>query len=257
MQRDAAVARVFEPVHLPTMFEETVERLGTAIRVGLLDARQPAAVGAQPREPAADLALDAAPGAHDARAERPPGVHARAPRRHVRGGAAAARRGGRRARWARRPGRSSTTASRSRVGCHDSRGRARRGRAARPPGRARARRWPTPMTSRTTGAPTSGSTSASRRPRGSPRLVRAMTEVQGQMSDLIALIAHPEQVLTHSNAQHRRLVTLLRRGDGARADAPDARAHRGHRAHPRRPDLNTRPGLVDSRPRQAYRRLAI
>ena len=44
-----------------------------------------------------------------------------------------------------------------------------------------------------------------------------MTEVQGQMSDLIALIAHPEQVLTHSNAQHRRLVTLLRRGDGARA----------------------------------------
>jgi DNA-binding FadR family transcriptional regulator len=51
----------------------------------------------------------------------------------------------------------------------------------------------------------------------SPRLVRAMTEVQGQVSDLIALIAHPEQVLTHSNAQHRRLVTLLRRGDGSRA----------------------------------------
>jgi GntR family transcriptional repressor for pyruvate dehydrogenase complex len=51
----------------------------------------------------------------------------------------------------------------------------------------------------------------------SPRLVRAMTEVQGQMSDLIALIAHPEQVLTHSNAQHRRLVGLLRRGDGSRA----------------------------------------
>jgi GntR family transcriptional regulator, transcriptional repressor for pyruvate dehydrogenase complex len=46
----------------------------------------------------------------------------------------------------------------------------------------------------------------------SPRLVRAMTEVQGQMSDLIALIPHPEQVLTHSNIQHKRLVTLLRRG---------------------------------------------
>ena len=44
-----------------------------------------------------------------------------------------------------------------------------------------------------------------------------MTEVQGQMSDLIALIAHPERVLTHSNAQHRRLVRLLRRGDGPRA----------------------------------------
>jgi DNA-binding FadR family transcriptional regulator len=47
----------------------------------------------------------------------------------------------------------------------------------------------------------------------SPRLVRAMTEVQGDMSDLIALIPHPEQVLTHSNAQHERLVTLLRRGE--------------------------------------------
>jgi GntR family transcriptional repressor for pyruvate dehydrogenase complex len=53
----------------------------------------------------------------------------------------------------------------------------------------------------------------------SPRLVRAMTEVQGQVSDLIALIPHPEQVLTHSNAQHKRLVTLLRKGDGARAAA--------------------------------------
>src|SRR5919198_1407053 len=52
---------------------------------------------------------------------------------------------------------------------------------------------------------------------GSPRLVTAMTEVQGQMSELIALIAHPEQVLTHSNAQHGRLVKLLRRREGARA----------------------------------------
>jgi len=51
----------------------------------------------------------------------------------------------------------------------------------------------------------------------SPRLVTAMTEVQGQVSDLIALIPHPEEVLTHSNAQHRRLVTLLRRGRGAQA----------------------------------------
>ena len=51
----------------------------------------------------------------------------------------------------------------------------------------------------------------------SPRLVRAMTEVQGQMSDLIALIPHPEQVLTHSNTQHKRLVTLLRRGQAGAA----------------------------------------
>jgi DNA-binding FadR family transcriptional regulator len=58
----------------------------------------------------------------------------------------------------------------------------------------------------------------------SPRLVAAMTEVQGQMSDLFALIAHPEQVLTRSNDQHRRLVTLLRRGERARA----ARVMREH-----------------------------
>ena len=51
----------------------------------------------------------------------------------------------------------------------------------------------------------------------SPRLVTAMTEVQGQMSDLIARIAHPEEVLTRSNEQHRRLVSLLRRRDVGRA----------------------------------------
>ena len=51
----------------------------------------------------------------------------------------------------------------------------------------------------------------------SPRLVRAMTEIQGQMSDLITRIAHPPEVLLHSNAQHRRLVVLLRRRDTTRA----------------------------------------
>jgi GntR family transcriptional repressor for pyruvate dehydrogenase complex len=53
----------------------------------------------------------------------------------------------------------------------------------------------------------------------SPHLVTEMTEVQGRMSELIALIAHPDQVLTHSNAQHRRLVKLLAKGDAARAVA--------------------------------------
>jgi GntR family transcriptional regulator, transcriptional repressor for pyruvate dehydrogenase complex len=51
----------------------------------------------------------------------------------------------------------------------------------------------------------------------SPRLVVAMTEVQGQMSDLIQRVAHPDEVLARSNAQHRRLVTLLRRKDTGRA----------------------------------------
>jgi GntR family transcriptional repressor for pyruvate dehydrogenase complex len=51
----------------------------------------------------------------------------------------------------------------------------------------------------------------------SPRLVSEMTEVQGQMSELIGLIAHPDQVLTRSNEQHRRIVTFLRRADTGRA----------------------------------------
>lgn len=51
----------------------------------------------------------------------------------------------------------------------------------------------------------------------SPRLIGAMTEVQGQMSDLIVCIAHPEEVLTRSNAQHRRLVGLLRRRNAGAA----------------------------------------
>jgi DNA-binding FadR family transcriptional regulator len=51
----------------------------------------------------------------------------------------------------------------------------------------------------------------------SPRLVSAMTEVHGQMSELITLIAHPPQVLLHANEQHRRLVGMLRRGEALRA----------------------------------------
>jgi GntR family transcriptional regulator, transcriptional repressor for pyruvate dehydrogenase complex len=51
----------------------------------------------------------------------------------------------------------------------------------------------------------------------SPRLLSAMTDAQSQMSDLIALIAHPPEVLTSSNEQHARLVKALRKGDTARA----------------------------------------
>ncbi len=51
----------------------------------------------------------------------------------------------------------------------------------------------------------------------SPRLLAAMTEVQGEMSEIIARIAHPPAVLERSNAQHARIVALLRRGDGTRA----------------------------------------
>jgi DNA-binding FadR family transcriptional regulator len=52
---------------------------------------------------------------------------------------------------------------------------------------------------------------------GSPRLISAMTDVQAQMTDLISLIPHPAEVLGRSNEQHRRLVRLLRKGDGVGA----------------------------------------
>jgi len=48
---------------------------------------------------------------------------------------------------------------------------------------------------------------------GSPRLLAAMTELQGEMSELIAHIAHPAPVLAQSNAQHAQLVALLERRD--------------------------------------------
>jgi DNA-binding FadR family transcriptional regulator len=52
---------------------------------------------------------------------------------------------------------------------------------------------------------------------GSTGLVRATTEAQGAMTDLIAYIAHPPQVLASSNAQHRKLLAAVRKGDAQRA----------------------------------------
>jgi DNA-binding FadR family transcriptional regulator len=52
---------------------------------------------------------------------------------------------------------------------------------------------------------------------GVPRLVALMTEVQAEVSELIAHIAHPPQVLRHSNADHARLIDALAAGDAARA----------------------------------------
>jgi DNA-binding FadR family transcriptional regulator len=48
---------------------------------------------------------------------------------------------------------------------------------------------------------------------GSPRLIAAMTDAQSAMTDLIAHIAHPPEVLDWANAQHRRLVGALRQHD--------------------------------------------
>jgi GntR family transcriptional repressor for pyruvate dehydrogenase complex len=52
---------------------------------------------------------------------------------------------------------------------------------------------------------------------GSARVLAAMTEVQGAMTDLITHIAHPPEVLEHANAQHARLLSAIRAGDQGHA----------------------------------------
>jgi len=64
----------------------------------------------------------------------------------------------------------------------------------------------------------------------SPRLVAAMTEVHGNMSDVMAGLAHPTERLTRSNGHHQTLVTLLRQGDVAHASLL-MREHIGETEH--------------------------
>jgi GntR family transcriptional repressor for pyruvate dehydrogenase complex len=52
---------------------------------------------------------------------------------------------------------------------------------------------------------------------GSSRLIAAMTATQGEMTDLISNISHPAAVLRASNEQHLRLVRAMRAHDGPRA----------------------------------------
>lgn len=62
---------------------------------------------------------------------------------------------------------------------------------------------------------------------GSQRLVAAMTSTQGEMTGLISLISHPSEVLRSANHQHRRLVQALNAHDGplaARIMAEQVRA---------------------------------
>ncbi len=58
----------------------------------------------------------------------------------------------------------------------------------------------------------------------SPRLVEAMAEVQSELDEVIELVPHPQEVLKRSNDQHRELIELLRKGDADGA----ARAIRKH-----------------------------
>ncbi|HWE58867.1 MAG TPA: FCD domain-containing protein [Solirubrobacteraceae bacterium] len=48
---------------------------------------------------------------------------------------------------------------------------------------------------------------------GNPRMVTMATEVQGEATRLIALIAHPPEVLNSSNMQHRRVLAAVASGD--------------------------------------------
>jgi GntR family transcriptional repressor for pyruvate dehydrogenase complex len=52
---------------------------------------------------------------------------------------------------------------------------------------------------------------------GSHRLVAATTEAQGRMTDLISYIAHPPELLAWTNQQHARMLAAVRRREDERA----------------------------------------
>jgi DNA-binding FadR family transcriptional regulator len=217
VKRDAAVEAVFQPVRPPTTFEETVERLGTAIRVGLL---APASKLPPERQLAAELGISRSTlrqalttlvqSGHLTSARGRSGgtfVAERPPLSEDQGDAL-----GRDAwavldhRLAIEVGSAMLAAERAERADLDALGRLVEKMAEATEFEAYRRadiRFHI------------GLAEAAR----SPRLVAGMTEVQGQMSDLIARIAHPEEVLTRSNAQHRKLVAHLRESDATAAAA--------------------------------------
>jgi GntR family transcriptional regulator, transcriptional repressor for pyruvate dehydrogenase complex len=215
MERDAALKGVFEPVHLPTMFEETVERLGTAIRLGLL---APGSRLPSERTLANQLGIS--------RSTLRLALTTLVQTGHL--VSSRGRRGGtfvaERPPLAEREGGPLGDDARAVL---DLRVATEVGAAILAAERAGAEQLDRLDDLIETMANSEDFADYRRadirfhigvaEAAGSPRLVRAMTEVQGQVSDLIALIPHPEQVLTHSNAQHRKLVGLLRRGDARRA----------------------------------------
>jgi GntR family transcriptional regulator, transcriptional repressor for pyruvate dehydrogenase complex len=215
MERDAALDAVFQPVRPPTTFEETVERLGTAIRLGLLapSSRLP---------PERDLADQLGISRSTLR---------QALRTLVQSGHLVSLRGRSGGTFvAEQPPlaeREAEPLSDSAWAVLDYRVAIETGATILAAERAEAEQLDRldELVAKMGSAPEFedyrradirfhiGIAEAAR----SPRLVSAMTEVQGQMSDLISLIAHPEEVLTQSNDQHRRLVGLLRRSDATRA----------------------------------------
>ena len=222
MKRDVAVEAVFKPVRPPTTFEETVERLGTAIRIGLLS---PGSKLPPERQLADELRisrstlrqalttlvqsghLTATRGRSGGTfvADRPPLSE---PDDEALGDAAWAVLDHRVAVELGAVALAAERASREQLDQLDDLVT----RMSNPPDFEAYRRADIRFHI--------GVAEAAR----SPRLVAEMTEAQGQMSDLSARIAHPEEVLARSNAQHKRLVALLREGDAARA-VPLMRKH--------------------------------
>ncbi len=215
MEREAAVAAVFKPVHAPTTFEETVERLGTAIRLGLL---APGSKLPPERELADELRISRSTlrqalttleqsGHLLAKRGRSGGtfVAEEPPLSKVDGDSLGTEA------WAALDYRVAIEAGATLLAAE----------RAEPSDVQRLSELVERMANagdfeeyrRADIRFHIGVAEAAR----SPRLVEAMTGVQGEMSGLIALIAHPEQVLTHSNAQHERLVRLLGSGEGSRA----------------------------------------
>ena len=218
MARDAALDAVFMPVRPPTTFEETVERLGTAIRVGLLApgsrlpaerqlARELGISRSTLREALTTLVQSGHLVSLRGRsggtfvAEKPPLTEAESDGTDVLGESG----------WAVLDNRVAVEAGAVLLACE----RAEKEDIERLDD----------LVERMANADEFedyrradirfhiGVAEAAR----SPHLVTEMTEVQGRMSELIALIPHPDQVLTHSNAQHGRLVKLMTKGDAARA----------------------------------------
>ena len=208
---------VFTPVRSQTAFEETLERLGTAIRLGLLEpgARLPAE-----RDLCAQLGISRSTLRQALTALVQSGhLHAVRGRR---GGTFVAER---------------AAAERAAV-ARGARGLAR---GLRRPARHRARRGGAGLPARRRRRRSSRSTSSCdvmqdrledfpayrhadvrfhvglAETTGSVTLVSAMTEAQGAVGALIDHIAHPPEVLASSNQQHRQLLAAVRERDVERA----------------------------------------
>jgi GntR family transcriptional regulator, transcriptional repressor for pyruvate dehydrogenase complex len=86
---------------------------------------------------------------------------------------------------------------------------------------------------------------------GNPRLVKLMTETQGAMSGLMHHIAHPPEVLDSANYQHRRLLAAIRLHDEATAARVMTEHLRGTEfiLAALLPQVDAQPGVTSAPPR--------